>query len=141
MTQAIISFSLYTFKLLGEYRYHEVTGNCTIKFIKNMSFTIIVKTHLEIIPELFVLLNLRHIAVNLQASGILSRALAVLVAGDFERSLTEKNVTKAQTVPWIRYQQIKENFFSYLKKFSKNIQQIIDIKDSYFLYSYLGREV
>lgn len=98
------------------------------------------KTHLEIIPELFVLLNLRHIAVNLQASGILSRAL-VLVAGDFERSLTEKNVTKAQTVPWIRYQQIKENFFSYLKKFSKNIQQIIDIKDSYFLYSYLGREV
>lgn len=101
----------------------------------------LVKTHLEIIPELFVLLNLRHIAVNLQASGILSRALAVLVAGDFERSLTEKNVTKAQTVPWIRYQQIKENFFSYLKKFSKNIQQIIDIKDSYFIYSYLGREV
>lgn len=40
MTQAIISFSLYTFKLLEEYRYHEVTGNCTIKFIKNMSFTI-----------------------------------------------------------------------------------------------------
>lgn len=76
----------------------------------------LVKTHLEIIPELFVLLNLRYIAVNLQASGILSRALAVLVAGDFERSLTEKNLTKAQTVPWIRYQQIKENFFSYLKK-------------------------